>query len=94
VSFTVPGGYPALDAFTTDQDIEVTCRGCRRLSCFVSNQAVYITFGQGDPPQYGQPEPYPPFAGQLLRDFDAFKVRSYTAGQPANVKLIPLPWPH
>jgi hypothetical protein len=93
-----PVGYQAVDVVAPDQDQETLCPGCKRLTCQVSWQPVYITFGYGYPiPSYGAPEPYLPFMGQLLRDFDAFKVRAYTplaqipAGQrQAQVKLIPL----
>ena len=97
MSFGAPAGYPTFDAATSDTDVEVICRNCVRLTCQVSNQPVYITFGVGDPPFYGQPEAYLPFVGQLVRRFDAFKVRSKipTAQLPAgaiqaHVFLVPL----
>jgi hypothetical protein len=97
MSFPAPGGYPAFDQTATDNDVEIICRGCSRLTCQISNQPIYITFGQGDPPNFGMPEPYLPFMGQLVRQFDAFKVRSkiplaqLPAGAlQAHAYLIPL----
>ena len=93
----LPVTYGAVDMTAPDHDHEVLCKGCRRLTIQISNQAVYLTFGQGVPPEYGQPEPYLPAVGQILRDFDALMVRAYTpaaslpaGAQQAQVKLIPL----
>lgn len=91
-------GYPALDIDAPDIDLETICRGCVRLTIQIVNQPVYITFGHGDGmPEYDQPEPYLPMVGQLLRTFDAFKLRAkIPAGQlpagsnQAHVYLTPL----
>lgn len=92
-------GYPTLDITAPDNDKEVLCPGCNRLTIQVSNQAVYITFGHGLPmAMYDQPEVYLPSTGQIGRLFDSFKVRAYTpaANLPAGatqarVLLTPVP---
>lgn len=94
----MPGGYPAIDITAPDDDLEVLCAGCSRLTIQIANQPVYITFGEGTGmPLYGEPEPYLPTVGQLLRQFDAFKIRakipaaSLPAGAvQAHVYLTPL----
>jgi hypothetical protein len=92
-------GFPTLDITAPDADKEVLCPGCNRLSVQVSNQAVYITFGAGTPMAIYEPaEVFLPVIGNVLRNFDAFKVRAYTpaASLPAGatqarVQLRPIP---
>lgn len=92
-------GYPTTDITAPDADKEILCPQCNRLTFMISNQAVYITFGQGTPMAiYGTPEPYLPSVGQLIRQFDAYKIRAYTpAGSlpvgatQARVQLTPIP---
>lgn len=91
-------GYPTLDITAPDSDQEILCPNCTRLTAFVSNQAVYITFGQGlGMALYGEAEAYLPFSGQLIRQFDAFKIRAYTpaaqlaaGATQARVQLTPI----
>lgn len=96
MSFILPSGYPAVDQVAPDNDKEIICRGCTRLTVQISNQAVILTFGVGDPPIYGMPEPYLPAVGEIPIEFDAVKFRAYTpaaqlppGSQQANIKLIP-----
>lgn len=80
-------GYTTLDITAPDSDREVLCPGCNRLTIAVSNQAVYITFGHGNPMAiYDSPEVYLPVTGQIGRLFDAYKIRAYTpaANLPAG----------
>lgn len=85
--FPTPG-YTSFDNTAPDTDVELTCPGCKRLTLQVSNQPIYVTFGVGIPPLYGQPEPYLPTQGQLIRNFDAYKIRARTptAQLPAGTK--------
>jgi hypothetical protein len=89
--------YPIIDVTAPDQDVEVLCPGCTRMTIQISNQSIYLTFGHDTPPRYdNQSEPYLPVVGEIVRPFDAFKYRAYTpaAGLPAGavqaqIKLIP-----
>lgn len=82
--------YPSLEILTSDQDVERKCPGATKLRLQISTAAVYITFGTGRPAEYSQPQPFLPMIGSIPVKFDAFKVRSRTPGQPAQVMLTPL----
>lgn len=91
-------GYATTDITAPDIDQEILCPQCNRLTFMISNQAVYITFGQGTPMAlYGLAEVYLPTVGQLIRQFDAFKIRAYTpaaklpaGATQARVQLTPI----
>ncbi len=84
--------YLPLDTQTSDTGSELRCPGSSKLICQVSNAAVYIAFGQGAPNSiYDVDEPYLPFTGVLIRDFDAVRVRSKLPGVPAQVMLTAIP---
>lgn len=97
--------YPPYTGTAPDTDTEIICPGCTRLLVQITNQQVVITFGQSPasmpqayPPIYGSPEPFLPLVGEIVRPFDAFKIRALIpaadlpAGQnQAYVSLVPLP---
>jgi hypothetical protein len=92
------GYYPVIDQTAPDQPQTVLCPGCVKLIIQISNQPIYITFGNGIPtPVWEDSEPYLPLVGSLVRGFDAFQFKAYTpaaqlpaGATQANVKLIPV----
>jgi hypothetical protein len=58
----------------------------------ISTAAVYIQFGTGIAGvQWGVEEPFLPLVGGITREFDAVRVRNFTAGVAAQVLLTPVP---
>lgn len=84
-----------LDVETTDVYQYLQCPGATQITLAgISNAAVLIGFGvEGARVSgggfYPDPdEPYLPTQGTLYRSCDEIRVKSYTPGQPADVKLI------
>lgn len=82
-----------LDTQTTDSYQELLCPGATRVTIQVSNALIYIGFGAGGQGKAGGAN-YPPSDEALLpvtaglaRTCDAIRIKSYTPGTPANVKL-------
>lgn len=84
-----PGGPVCPDAFSGASTSN--CPSCGKLLIQVSTAPVYIQFGTGiGGIQWGVEEPYYPLVGSLIRDFDAVRVRNFTAGVAAQVLLTPV----
>lgn len=89
-------GY-VLDAATTDEYQYLSCPRCTRITLQVTNAQVLIGFGESGRTQLLRPgsatypiqdEPYLPSTAGLYRPCDEIRVKSYTAGVPAQVKVI------
>jgi hypothetical protein len=83
-----------LDTTTTDGYQYLVCPGSSQVTLQVSNAAAAIGFGEnplGRPGAGVYPpadEPYLPVLAGLGRDCDEIRVKSLTAGKPANVKIV------
>jgi len=84
-----------LDITTTDDYQYLPCRGTTQITILgISNAAVLIGFGTlgsrgpGTGNYTNPDEPYLPTQGSIYRTCDEIRVKSYTPGQPANVKLV------
>ncbi len=84
-----------LDITTTDDYQYLACPGTSQVTIMgISNAAVLIGFGQAGTRVTGggyypdTDEPFLPSQGGLLRACDEIRVKSYTPGMPANVKLV------
>lgn len=86
-----------LDTTTTDNYQYLTCPGTQRVTLTVLNAQALIGFGQapkgltlrpGSATYPPNDEPYIPTQGGLARDCDEIRVKSYTPGTPAAVKII------
>jgi hypothetical protein len=82
-----------LDTKSTDSYQELPCPGTHAVTVQVSNAAVLLGFGGGDGRKWGATypaadEPFLPAVGSLARSCDAIRVKSYTPGVPADVKII------
>ena len=82
-----------LDTTTTDSYQELLCPGSTRVTIQVSNALIHIGFGVGGGGKAGGAiyppgdEALLPVTAGLTRRCDAIRLKSYTAGTPANVKL-------
>jgi hypothetical protein len=84
-----------LDITTTDEYQFLSCPGSTQITILgISNAAVLMGFGTTAARTpgggwYPDPdEPFLPSQGAIYRPCDEIRVMSYTAGQPANVKLV------
>lgn len=85
-----PGATPCPDQFSPASSL--ICPGSARLLIQISVAAVYIQFGLGvGGVQWGVEEPYLPLVGGLTRNFDAVRVRNFTAGLGAQAMLTAVP---
>lgn len=86
-----PGKQACPDNFSGNSTI--LCPDCTKLTIQVAVAAIYIQFGTGIAAvQWGVEEPLLPLVGSITRNFDAFRVRNFTAGlaEPAQVLLTPI----
>jgi hypothetical protein len=86
-----------LDTNTTDIYTELPCPGTVSVTVQVSDNPIYINFGVGGNGRRGAAV-YPPgdevllpTTGGLDRTCDAIRVKNYTPGQAANVKITAVP---
>lgn len=83
-----------MDITTTDEYQYLLCPGTRTVTITgISNAAVLIGFGINSAAPGGglyldPDEPFLPSQGSLARTCDEIRVKSYTPGSAANVKLI------
>lgn len=86
-----------LDTTSTDSYQYLECPGTREVTLQISNNMVLIGFGAAAREQLFRPgsaiyppndEPFLPVVGGVARDCDEIRVKSYTPGQPANVKIV------
>lgn len=86
-----PGRTACPDTFEPASTRE--CPGCRELILQTSNAAIVLQFGHGSNGaiSWGVEEPVLSATGTIVRQFDAFRVRNYTAGQAAQILATPVP---
>lgn len=79
---------PTTDGYSTPGAVVLTCVDATTIDFVVGNAAIYWQRGVGSPPAWDDDEAFlPPTIGSIDVAADAVRVRSATAGVPAQVSI-------